>query len=202
MTATAMVIAGGCADTGDDQQAALPVSTSTTTTVTTLPPTTTTTEPPDPLAFPDDPADIDAAYVERVINEHNRIVGDATRMWLANGDPLEVIDRYNAVYTPHFADEFLTHFFSITEEEFALLKPSPGDVTSTVVTFDVVGMECIRVVVDESADALLLAPPEIVRAVVVLRPSVPLPTEAAGVNETGWQTEGSTPWEVEHQATC
>ena len=54
----------GCGDDGEEAA----------TTTTTRPRTTTTT---DPFAVPDP---IDAAYVQRVVTEHERVLGDAFRL--------------------------------------------------------------------------------------------------------------------------
>lgn len=210
------LLALGCSDDGGEpgQVAVPPSSTSTTSapsttapsTTTTAPPTTvaptttsTTTVPADPFAVPDDPDDIDEAYVERVINEHNRIIGDALRIELAGGDAKEIVDRYNAVFVPEVANGLLTSFFQLTPEEMSVVREPPGDPISTVKELRAVGPDCVFAITELDVAPVRRAPPP--PALVAVR-LTPAPDASSSVNVTGWVSGGATPVDDVAGQTC
>lgn len=191
----AVVLAAGCSGGGDATgEEAAPSSTApavvTIAPTTTEPPTTTTTEPVDPFAIPSDPADIDPAYVERVINEHSRILGDALRIQLADGDPNEIIARYNAVYIPEIADLQLNFALGQSPEDLERYRVPPGDAVVSVESLDHVDATCVVALVILNADASLVDPPAHLPLEVTIRRSDD--TGADTHNRTGWVSEGLT----------
>lgn len=210
------LLALGCSeDGGEPDQAAPPPSSTTTssapsttapTTTTTAPSTTTvaptttsTTVPADPFAIPDDPADIDEAYVEAVINEHNRIIGDALRIELAGGDAKEIVDRYNAVFVPEVSNELLTGFFQMTPEDLSVVRPTPGDPIGTVNEIMTSSPECIIANVTQDFKPLRTDDPVPLRAIVLLRRTSSLDS---ALNRTGWLSEGSVSIEDSERVEC
>ena len=201
-TIVALVIMGGCSDGSSESPEAVMATTTPATqqTTTTEPVTTTTTEPADPFAVPDDPADIDAAYVERVINEHNRIIGDALRIQLAGGDAMEIVDRYNAVFVRRVANGLLTSTFALSEQEIAAMQAQPGDPVSQVLSITSADAECIYAVVKTDYSAVVNEPPDPPVDALILRAD-----EATGrtseLNTTGWISEGLAPADLA-ESTC
>lgn len=209
------LLALGCSDDGGepDQVAVSPSSTSTTSapsptapsTTTTAPPTTvaptttSTTAPADPFAVPDDPADIDEAYVERVINEHNRIIGDALRIELAGGDAKEIVDRYNAVYVREVSNELLTGFFQMTPEDLSVVRPTPGDPLGTVNEIKATSGECIIASVTQDYTTIRIDDPAPLQTVVLLRRN---DSAISALNPTGWLSEGSVAIEDSERVKC
>ena len=184
---------GGGGDGGDAAERAAattsteePTSTSSTTTSS----TTTTAPPPDPTVVPDDPSAIDEAYVEAVLREHNRVIGDALRLQLQGADLKEIVDRYNAIYVPEVADLELTATLQMSPEEVARYKNPPGDGSSDVVELSEVTATCIAVQVLQSAQDLVVDPPEPFSAEVVLR--LPQGPADSRLNPTPWLSEGLT----------
>lgn len=202
----AVVLAAGCSGGGDTTvEEAAPSTTSpavvTTGPTTTEPPITTTTEPVDPFAVPSDPADIDPAYVERVINEHNRIIGDALRIELAGGDAKEIVDRYNAVYVPQVANELLTGFFQMAPDDLSVVREEPGNRISSVERLTDVAPECVIAVVAQDFRAVRIDAPEPVKSIVLLRRAGNT-AAVQQLNVTGWLSEGAVAMEDAPSVTC
>ena len=188
---TAACGGGGADEAGPDERAAAtPTSEQPSSTSSGLIPSTTTTAPVDPTVVPDDPAAIDEAYVEAVLREHNRVIGDALRLQLQGADLKEIVDRYNAIYVPEVADLELTATLQMSPEEVARYKNPPGDGSSDVVELSEVTATCIAVQVLQSAQDLVVDPPEPFSAEVVLR--LPQGPADSRLNPTPWLSEGLT----------
>ncbi|MEX2659756.1 MAG: hypothetical protein WD232_08665 [Acidimicrobiales bacterium] len=186
-----LVLVASCG--GDDEDAS-----PTTTDAPATSAVTTTTEAVDPFTVPDDPADITEEYVEAVINEHNRVIGDALRIQLEGGDPKEIIDRYNAIYVPEVADRRLTAAFDLDEELVASLKQPLGDQIFQVVSLDTAKLACVKAVVEQDLSAVFKEPPAPTQNVLVLRAA----EAATGHNRTRWMSEGLVPIETAGEVQC
>lgn len=199
--AATVFAAAACGGGGDSAEEATP-STSTTEAEETTPSTTTsTTAAPevDPTVIPDDPADIDEAYVEAVLEEHNRVIGDALRLQLEGADPKEIVDRYNAIYVPEVADLELTDILQMTPEEMASYRSPPGDGQSDVLRVREASPSCIVAEVVQDPEALVVDPPDPFDAEIVLRRA---PDGHSSLNPTAWLSEGLAQMDPEAGELC
>lgn len=195
------LVALALAACGGDGDEAAPATTTTSSPPSTTAPTTSTTaeeEEVDPFTVPDDPAEITEAYVEAVINEHNRVIGDALRIQLEGGDPKEIIDRYNAIYVPEVADRRLTDLFNLDEEILSSLRRPGGNQIMRVLSIETATSACIRTVVEQDLSEVLIDPPSPTENVLILRAAVK-PNE---LNKTRWMSEGLVTLETSEGATC
>ncbi|CAA9230549.1 MAG: hypothetical protein AVDCRST_MAG20-1109 [uncultured Acidimicrobiales bacterium] len=163
-------------------------------------PPSTTVPPVDPSVIPDDPAAIDEAYVEAVLEEHNRVIGDALRLQLEGADLAEIIDRYNAIYVAEVADRLLTNIVALDDPATRTLRDPPGDQRSEVTDVQVATPGCISAVVLQDYREVLLAPEAPSKNLVVLRSIVPTAREA--LNPTAWRSEGLVPEEAVGTVGC
>ncbi|MDQ3385462.1 MAG: hypothetical protein M3503_05535 [Actinomycetota bacterium] len=188
---TAACGGGGDDGGGPDERAAATTSseepTSTSSTATSS--TTTTAAPADPTVVPDDPAAIDEAYVEAVLREHNRVIGDALRLQLQGADLKEIVDRYNAIYVPEVADGLLSSVLQPSEEILASLKDPPGDQVTDVVGLLEVTAQCVEAEVLIDLSQVLTSAPAASSDTVVIRRV----TETSALNKTAWVSEGVIP---------
>ena len=193
--AAAVVTAAACGGgDGDGGEEATPTTSTTqaedTTSSITASTTSTTAAPEvDPTVIPDDPADIDEAYVEAVLAEHNRVIGDALRLQLEGADPKEIVDRYNAVYVPEVADALLSSVLQPSDEILATLKRPPGDQIVDVVSLREATSDCVEAEVLVDLSPVLADPPAPSPDTVVIRRA-----ESESVfNPTAWLSEGVIP---------
>lgn len=194
-----MALLAGCGGDGgdgsegsEDSEAAAPTTTEVTST-TSAPPSnavvTTTTAPIDPSVVPDDPADITVEYVEAVLAEHNRVIGDALRLQLEGADPAEIVNRYNAIYVPAVADALLSSVLQPSAEILATLKRPPGDQVVDVVALRVATEQCVEAEVLVDLAPVLANPPAPSADLVVIRRG----SDLSSLNRTAWLSEGVIP---------
>ena len=195
-----LLLVAGC---GGDGGADSDESAATTTSAPARRPTSTSTSipPVDPSVIPEDPAAIDEAYVEAVLEEHNRVIGDALRLQLQGAELEEIVDRYNAIYVPEVADLLLTD--ALGEDEAALreYKRPPADAITRVVSVDEVSASCIVALVQQDTSGYLVDPGEPFEAQVVLRRG-PASSNPSGLNGTAWLSEGLEPASTDEERRC
>lgn len=177
------------ATTDAPRRAATSTSTSSTSTTGAAPTTTTSTPAVDPSVIPEDPAAIDEAYVEAVLKEHDRVIGDALRLQLEGADLKEIVDRYNAIYVPKVADALLTSVLQPSDEILASLKFPPGDQVTDVVRLVRVTSECVQAEVLVDLTPVLANAPTATADTIVIRRAAETPP----LNETAWMSEGVIP---------
>lgn len=178
-----------------------PTSPSTSSTTSSAPTTTTSAPAVDPSVIPEDPAAIDEAYVEAVLEEHNRVIGDALRLQLEGADLQEIVDRYNAIYVPEVADLLLTDALGEDQTSMDGYKRPPGDATTSVESVDEATTTCIFTRVQQDNSALLVDPREQFSSQVVLRARPPS-SEKSNLNETAWLSEGLEPASADGETRC
>lgn len=160
----------GCG--GDGEEAA--------TTTTTRPRATTTT---DPFAVPDP---IDAAYVQRVLTEHERVLGDAFRLAMQEGAVTQgVEERVTAIYAERPGMAELDDMRAAVAEGFPNERRDRGDRLVDQVALTQAAPECIGVTARYRFDEVLVEPIDPVAVVIELRPS-PEGSDPVGHNRTGW----------------
>jgi hypothetical protein len=187
---------------GGDGGADSDESAATTTSASERRPTSTSTAVPpvDPSVIPEDPAAIDEAYVEAVLEEHNRVIGDALRLQLQGAELEEIVDRYNAIYVPDVADAELTDTLQLSAEEASRYKSPPGNTTSDVVELFEVTPTCIAVLWCRALKVWWSIHPTRSQ----LRSSYVWadPSERSELNPTAWLSEGLTLPESEGFRSC
>ena len=199
---TAACGGGGADEAGPDERAAAtPTSEQPSSTSSGLIPSTTTTAPVDPTVVPDDPAAIDEAYVEAVLREHNRVIGDALRLQLQGADLKEIVDRYNAIYVPEVADGLLSNIIALDEPTIRTLRKPLGDQVSRVIKVTSAASTCIEATVSQDYTEVLAEPPPPARNLVVLRQKDSAPAETP-LNITPWLSEGYVPEDAGAELTC
>lgn len=176
-------------------------SPSTSSTTSSAPTTTTSAPAVDPSVIPEDPAAIDEAYVEAVLGEHNRVIGDALRLQLEGADLKEIVDRYNAIYVPEVADLLLTDALGEDQTSMDGYKRPPGNATTSVESVDEATTTCIFARVQQDNSALLVDPGEQFSSQVVLRARPPS-FERSNLNETAWLSEGLEPASADGETRC
>jgi hypothetical protein len=109
---------------------------------------TTTTVAPDPFSVPEDPADIDAAYIEAVLAELERINGDALRLAVSEGLSPTISELLQSIYTPELFATEIQIISDLAGAGFEGVSPNPGDVRVSVDSVLSARSDCI------SADAI------------------------------------------------
>lgn len=154
--------------------------------------TTTTaavTAPADPFAVP--PA-IDAAYVDRVLVELNRVYGDVGRDVLSSGGlDRPKLDLLRAIYNDPLFELQVEQFATIPRDDPAIYKQPIGD--RTMVTEEVITarQDCVFVRVLLDVSAVAAEPPPRQPMYITLRPTQP-GADPARVNATGWSMSGES----------
>jgi hypothetical protein len=174
----ALVVATAACGGGDDEGSAA------TTAPTTEAPTT--TAPTDPFAVP---AEIDEAYVERVVNELYRVAGDALRGVVQAGEVTpEARAQLSTVFTEDNVDGFVSEFEYWVQVDFEPLERPPGDIISTVQQIRVAQDSCISAEVQQDLSAVVTDPDDPGPLVAVLRGGDG--AAAGGENPTPWRLDG------------
>src|SRR5215210_7615219 len=102
-------------------------------------PTTTTTTP-----LSEVPARIDVAYVQRVMNELDRVLGDALRVLVAKKGPSqEFVDLLRAVYDEPEYSRADASFRSEAASGFETFRDPPGSPTTRVERIIKASSECV-----------------------------------------------------------
>jgi hypothetical protein len=171
--------AGGCRGSTKADNVADP----TVPTEVTLPASTTTTEPADPFAVP---ATIDAAYVNRVLVELNKIYGDVVRKVRATG----LYRRSDAgtllaIFNPPLFERQAESFGEIPGRDAALYKNPIGDRKITVQQLITARPDCVfaKVLFDVSAVAAHPPPPHSKFIKLELKQTG---ADPKGINPTPW----------------
>ncbi len=208
---TGLLLASACGGGGSSEPDAAPATTdaprrattssSTTSTTSAAPTTTTSTPAVDPSVIPEDPAAIDEAYVEAVLKEHDRVIGDALRLQLEGADLKEIVDRYNAIYVPEVADLLLTDALGEDEAALSDYKRPPGDVETVVTLLNEVTTTCIVASVQQDTSPLLVETGRTFAAKVVLR-SGAASSDRSDLNRTAWLSEGLEPASNSGELQC
>jgi hypothetical protein len=160
----------GCGDDGEEAA----------TTTTTRPKATTTT---DPFAVPDR---IDAAYVQRVLTEHERVLGDAFRLAMQEGEVTQgVEERVRAIHAERPAAAELDDMRAAAAEGFPNARRGRGDRLVDQVALTHAAPDCIGVTARYLFDEVLEEPVDPVAVVIELR-ELPEGTDPVGYNRTGW----------------
>lgn len=170
------LLTGACrgdTDTGD----------ATNTTADTVPASTTTTPPADPFAVP---ATIDAAYVDRVLVELNRVYGDVVRTVRARGR----YERGDAavlltIFNPPLYERQAEIFGDIPTQDAGLFKDPVGNRVMKVQQLITAGPDCILAKVGFDFSAVLKDPPPANPSYITLKPKRP-GSDPKGVNPTPW----------------
>lgn len=155
---------------------------------------------PTTTVAPDDwsvPAVIDAAYVERVLAELDRIDGEAARIIVAEGELVPAaVDRMRAIYG---TDELNRRFAALGEliaDDFAGMKIPPGNRRTTVEAIVDSSQDCLLVDVRRDLSAVAANPPDRPRlSRMLLHRSVPR-FDPHARNPTGWSMEAAELVEV------
>lgn len=152
-------------------------------TTTTVAETTTTTAAPDPFTVPEDPADIDEAYVEAVLAELERINGDALRLAVSEGLSPRITELIQSIYTPERAAEELDVLVQEYNAGLPGVRRPPGDVAATVSQLLTARRDCIALdgQLDYSAVSETATEPLPIR--VELRPKA----DEESTNPTPWE---------------
>lgn len=109
---TLLVLGAGCSDAGSEQGPTAPLATAGPSEEVTAEPTPTPS--PDPYAIPEDPADIDAAYVERVLEALSIGYAEATREVVARRAVTNtVVDILKMSHTPKSRASVVQDFRSV-----------------------------------------------------------------------------------------
>lgn len=119
------------------------------------------TEAPDPYAIPDDPADIDEAYVQRVVDALYEVDGEATSLFLADaGVTDEAVDRLRAVYSGETFDEQLAGWEQLVQDpsRLAAFRDPPGALRHSVIRVVERTDDCVTVEAERTYERVLLTP--------------------------------------------
>lgn len=161
-------------------------------TVPTAPSTTTiavATTAPDPFAVP---ATIDAAYVDRVLVELNKVYGDVGRKIRATGRyERSDLDPLGAIFNQPLLELQVKQFATIPEMDAALFKNPPGDRRMTVEELITSRPDCIFAKVLFDVSAVVTNPPPAEPVYLTLRPTQP-GANPKGINTTPWSMSGES----------
>jgi hypothetical protein len=174
----AVLLVASCGGDGDEDEEAATTTVAPTTTA----PETTTTAAPDPFVVPDDPADIDEAYVEAVLRELERINGDALRLAVSEGLSPRITELIESIYEPSLAGDQLELLARSAGEGFPGTSRPPGDVIASVNTILVARLDCVSADANYDFTAVADGAASDVALRVELRPSSP----DASSNGTPW----------------
>lgn len=152
--------------TGDEEEPpSATMSTGTTVAPTTNTTTATpeTTEPPDPFAIPEDPADIDVAYVQRVVNALYEVDAMASEQFVRSRSVSdEGVGLLDDIYVGEALDAQITGWNDIVHDENRLANVRPGSpiLINEVSSLLTARQECLFLeVTRDYSQALLQAPP-------------------------------------------
>ena len=160
----------GCGDDGEEAA----------TTTTTRPRVTTTT---DPFAVPDE---IDAAYVQRVLTEHERVLGDATRTVITQRRVTTAAEeRLRSIFAKQVADAELSSLRQRAERGFPNVQVPRGDRSVRVSKLSTVTKACVGVQARYGFQDVLVKPIPPADVVIELQPE-PSNGDPVGYNPTGW----------------
>lgn len=180
-----MLLLAGC-NADDDDAAGRSTTTPLAMTPTTRATSTTTTEPADPFAIPDT---FTTEYVQRILEEHERIFREGTQIAIDNGAVTpEVESRYRAVLGQELAQAELDNLVEIAATGFAGLRPDQGSQGIRVVQLYSTTEQCIGALVEYSFELVQTDPQPPVEQNVELRP-VEAGQDPEGFNRTPWVTE-------------
>lgn len=185
-----LLLAGACGG-GDDTAAPDPtVPTSVAT------PSTAVTTPSDPFTIPEV---IDAAYVDRVLVELNKVYGDVVRKIRATGRyERSDLDPLRAIFNDPLLESQVTQFATIVSHDPALYKQPIGDRTIAVKELLTVGPDCIYAKAVFDTSAVAADPPPVREKYIVLRPTQ-AGADPAHVNPTPWSMSSESTGE---EITC
>jgi hypothetical protein len=134
-----LALLAACSSGSDDADGATTTERPTTTEAE----TTTTTSAPDPFTVPDDPADIDEAYVEAVLAELEHINGDALRLAVSEGLSPEVRELIESANAFDQAAREIETMVQLSITGFEGVAAPPGDVVLDVQSILVASATCI-----------------------------------------------------------
>ncbi|MDP9404395.1 MAG: hypothetical protein M3P85_13955 [Actinomycetota bacterium] len=149
----------------------------------TLPASTTTTEPADPFAVP---ATIDAAYVNRVLVELEKVYGDvvrkirATRLY-ERSDAASLL----AIFNQPLFERQATSFGDIPGQDADLFRQPIGNRRITVERLVKARPDCIFATVTFDFSGVLLKPPPPKRKYITLKPTQ-TGADPGNINPTPW----------------
>lgn len=151
--------------------------------------TTATGVPADPFATP---AAVDAAYVERVLVELNRVYGDtARRIVETHRFERSDIDPLGAIFNPPLLEVQVDQFASILDLDRDLFKDPIGYRRMTVLEVVTAKPACIFAKVTIDVSAVLVSPPPAREKYVTLDPK-PADADPSGANPTPWSMAGES----------
>ncbi len=142
---------------------------------------TTTTAAPDPFSIPEDPEDIDAAYVEAVLAELERINGDALRLAISEGLSPQARELLESTYTRELGGVLISVLVDESQQGFPGVRENPGDVRTTVTAVLVAQLDCVSADVVQDYSEVGPEPLSLMTRV-ELRPAVP----GSPSNPTPW----------------
>lgn len=149
----------------------------------------TTTMPADEWAVPEV---IDAAYVERVLAELDRIDGEAARIIVAEGELVPAaVDRMRAIYGTaelNFQFELWGEYIA---DDFEGFRRPPGDRKRSVRALEASEDDCIAVVAMQDNAAIAAATVPVVEVALELRPAERA-HDPHGLNPTGWSVSNES----------
>jgi hypothetical protein len=180
-----LVVAVGACGGGDESGSDIPEATVPTAAPSTASPTT--TAPADPYAIP---AQIDAAYLNRVFEALERVIGDAARIIVTQqAYPPEAADRLYSVYTEDEFQDQTRIWLDAISGGLRTFRSSPGDRLTTVKRIVSASRSCVFVeaIRDHSRTASEPVPPR--STYVALRPKA-LDRDRAQLNPTPWIISG------------
>ncbi len=155
-------------------------------TVPTAPSTTTVAAPttaPDPFAVP---ATIDAAYVDRVLVELNKVYGDVARKVITtNRFERADLDPLGAIFNPPLLDVQAGLFRDLPNLDRALFKDPIGSREMMVLEVITALPDCIFVKVSFDVSQVVVAPPQNEEKYVTLSPT-PKDADPGHLNPTTW----------------
>jgi hypothetical protein len=152
----AVLVVGGCqGGEAQDEPVAAEVTPLPTPRATPSPTPSPTPGAVDPYTVPDDPADIDEAYVQAVLDELDALDGEMFRIVVREREITEEAEALlNAVYEEPARSEELDLLELELEEGFPDVRPNPGDRETSVQAIISVTDDCVFIAAQQDYSAV------------------------------------------------
>ncbi|MGI8683930.1 MAG: hypothetical protein ACR2MO_02305 [Acidimicrobiales bacterium] len=180
----AVAVTGACKGSGaESPEPTVPTAPSTTTIAATA------TTAPNPFAVPET---IDAAYVDRVLVELNKVYGDVGRKIRATGQyQRSDLDPLGAIFNDPLLELQVEEFGKISTMDASSFKVPLGDRRLTVEELITARPDCVFAGVRLDVSAVAANPPPVRTIYLTLRPTQ-AGANPKGVNSTPWSMSGES----------
>lgn len=184
LIAAVLLSSAACGGDGDGGEPDPTVPTSASTVATTA-----TTAAADPFATPER---IDAAYVDRVLVELNRVYGDVLRKIRAtNLYERSDLDPLRAIFNDPLLELQAQEFAKVLEAKDTEFRQPIGDRRMTVKQLITSRQDCVFVEVQADFSAVVVQPPPVQPRFITLRPTQ-AGADPGDVNPTPWSMSGES----------